>query len=738
MRALRATRALLCILLVTVGGSGVALGASEADAGDGAAGVPAVQPLPSFDTVKARHHASELAVLDRRGEPVAALRTDFSERRGAWVPLSEVSPVLQRAVLLSEDRRFQDHGGVDWFSLASAGWGWLRGEGMRGASTISMQLAAMFDDSLQRPSGGRSVVQKFDQVRRAWQLESAWSKPQILEAYLNLAAFRGELRGVEAVSRVMFAKHPHGLNPRESAVAAALLRGPNAAPGLVVSRACALLREMAQGDTCEGLASDVRRWLGSTARPAADAPQLAPHFARWAASMQGPSGREPVLHTTLDAALQRQVLRSVARHVAGMGHAQLTDAAVVVLDNDTGEVLAYVGASGQLSSARLVDHARARRQAGSTLKPFLYALALESRYLTAASLLDDAPLDLATTGGLYVPQNYDRSHAGLVSVRTALAASLNVPAVRTLMLVGVERFAQRLRALGLPLPHDADHYGFSLSLGSADVDLLSLTAAYRALADGGRWLAPQARKGQVKAQGRQVVDPLAAWIVGDILSDRGARARTFRFESPLATRHWAAVKTGTSKDMRDNWAVGWSVRYTVGVWVGNSAGLSMRDVSGVSGAAPIWHEVMAALHASATDSPPVMPHGLQRQQVSFAGNLEAPRTEYFLPGTAISRVEPAVGSEGRARIVSPAAGTILALDPDMPPANQRLALKASLAQEADEPPRWRVGSTLIGHGPEAYWQPLPGRHRIVLEDALGAQLDAVTVQVRDLPLARRQ
>src|SRR5690606_25811996 len=282
-------------------------------------------------------------------------------------------------------------------------------------------------------------------------------------------------------------------------VAAALLRGPNAAPGLVVSRACALLHEMAQGDTCEGLASDVRRWLGSTARPAADAPQLAPHFARWAASMQGPSGSEPVLHTTLDAALQRQVLRSVARHVAGMGHAQLTDAAVVVLDNDTGEVLAYVGASGQWSSARLVDHARARRQAGSTLKPFLYALALESRYLTAASLLDDAPLDLATTGGLYVPQNYDRSHAGLVSVRTALAASLNVPAVRTLMLVGVERFAQRLRALGLPLPHDADHYGFSLSLGSADVDLLSLTAAYRALADGGRWLAPQARKGQVKA-----------------------------------------------------------------------------------------------------------------------------------------------------------------------------------------------------------------------------------------------
>src|SRR5690606_30253343 len=190
-------------------------------------------------------------------------------------------------------------------------------------------------------------------------------------------------------------------------------------------------------------------------------------------------------------------------------------------------------------------------------------------------------------------------HAGWVSVRTALAASLNIPAVRTLMLIGTEQFADRLRALGLPLLHEAEHYGYSLSLGSADVDLFSLTNAYRAIAQNGRWSPPRMwRTDMAPTQSAvQVFDPMASWIVGDILSDRRARARTFGLESALSTRFWTAVKTGTSKDMRDNWTLGFSEQYTVGVWVGNSHGQSMRDVSGVSGAAPIWHDVMSYLHA---------------------------------------------------------------------------------------------------------------------------------------------
>ena len=694
--------------------------------------------LPNFEQLRASFQPSDLVVLDRYGEAVATVRMDYGERRGGWVALGDVSAALRQAVLLSEDRRFHEHGGVDWRAVAAAGWDWIWGGARRGASTVSMQLVAMLDTSLQRPGGGRSLNQKLDQARRAWQLEATWTKAQILEAYLNLAAFRGELRGIDAVSRVMFGKHPHGLDQRESAVAAALLRGPNAEPDRVLDRACAILQESTGQPECSGLEPYIRQWLHATARPAVDQPSLAPHFARVAAAkLQRHSGGE--LITTLDAPLQREAISSVRRHLAGMGNTRLTDAAVVVLDNHTGEVLAYVGSSGSASAAGEVDHARALRQAGSTLKPFLYALALEARYLTAASLLNDAALDVETASGLYVPRNYDLAHAGLVSVRRALAASLNIPAVRTLMMVGPEPFADRLRRLGLPLAHDGDHYGYSLSLGSADVDLLSLANAYRVLAQRGVYSEPRVAplEGRAKLPSVPAIDPLASWVVGDILSDREARAPTFGLESALSTRYWSAVKTGTSKDMRDNWCLGWSARYTVGVWVGNSAGLSMRDVSGVTAAAPIWHELMSYLHARQPSHRPPPPALLEHRHITFADDLEAPRTEFFLPGTALARVEPLPPSAtGKSRITSPIANTVIALDPDLPTDNQRLALRAAPATGGQPSLQWRIGATVVAQGASAYWEPRPGRHRIVLQDAAGTVMDEVQIQVRGLPHMR--
>ena len=246
-----------------------------------------------------------------------------------------------------------------------------------------------------------------------------------------------------------------------------------------------------------------------------------------------------------------------------------------------------------------VDGVAALRQPGSTLKPFLYAQALAERRITAASLLEDAPTHIQTAGGLYMPQNYDRQFKGWVSVRTALAASLNVPAVRTLAMVSPQAFHDQLLRLGLPLKESGDYYGYSLALGSAEVSLLDLTNAYRALGNGGRWgpttLLPAAPD-DVPEPARPALDPRAAFIVGDILSDGNARARTFGTDSVLATRFWSAVKTGTSKDMRDNWAIGWSQHYVVGVWVGNASGAPMWDVSGISGAAPLWAALMNYLH----------------------------------------------------------------------------------------------------------------------------------------------
>jgi hypothetical protein len=279
-------------------------------------------------------------------------------------------------------------------------------------------------------------------------------------------------------------------------------------------------------------------------------------------------------------------------------------------DNATGEVLAYVGGSGELASARHVDGVRARRQAGSALKPFLYGLALEMRLVTPATVLEDAPLELAVTGGLYRPRNYDERFRGRVTARTALAASLNVPAVRVLGLVGGEPFAERLRQLGLGgLDEAADFYGPALALGAAEVSLWELVGAYRALARGGVWgpLTLLPRETAARPPERRVYPEPVAFLVGDILAGRESRSATFGLENALATRFWTAVKTGTSKEMRDNWCVGYSLRYTAGVWVGNFSGAPMHDVSGVTGAAPVWRELMAWLHRATPGRAPPRP-----------------------------------------------------------------------------------------------------------------------------------
>lgn len=723
---------------------------SAASAPSAAAAAPNPAPalhqdrLPDYEAVRAAWRPSDVRLLAADGQLLQRVRTDFSSRRGDWVALSDVSAALQRAVVQSEDQRFFQHGGIDWMASASAAWSAVLGDGGRGASTLSMQLAAMLDAGLRRGPGGRGILEKVDQMWAARRLEARWSKAQILEAYLNLAAYRGELVGVDALARVMFQKHASGLTLRESALAAVLLRGPNAPVATLVQRSCALLRDLGRPADCAGLRDFILVSLARSRQTRFDAPELAPHWARLLIEA-GQGAEDGVIHSTLDRPLQIEALRAVRQHLSELRGTGVTDAAVVVLDNRTGAVLAYVGSSGRLSDAAAVDHARALRQAGSTLKPFLYGLALDEQRLTAASLLADRPVDLDGGGGLYVPDNYDHHFSGWVSVRTALASSLNVPAVRTLMLVGPDVLARHLVALGLPLAHGGDYYGYSLALGSADVTLLSLTNAYRALARGGVYapvnlqahgvvLAGPGAADPPPQSGVRVLSPAAAWIVGDILADRQARARTFGLDSPLSTRFWTAVKTGTSRDMRDNWSVGWSAEHTVGVWVGNSAGASMRDVSGVSGAGPIWHDLFGWLARRHLPAAPAPPPGVTLQQVSFAPGLEPARTEYFLADTAQAHFAPPASAgtgPGRPRIVEPVDGTILALDPDIPPGRQRLLLRAVDAlSHPVEQAQWLLDGAPYGQGAERMWTPRPGRHVFELHDDSGRILDRVHVEIR--------
>ena len=711
----------------------------------------ALAALPGFEAVRAGETGSETRVVDRHGELLHRLRSDPQRRQGAWVRLEDTSVALRQALLLSEDRRFYEHAGIDWSAAAAAAWGRLWHQRTRGASTITMQLAGLIDDELRLGPGGRSWGQKMGQVLTARELESAWRKDQILEAYLNLVPFRGELVGIDALSRSLFGKAAHGLDNTEAAIAAALVRAPNAAPERVTARACDLLRQMHAAQRlpaprCEplgwGMASRLQR------RDWAPSDGIALHAARRAlAQAAGDRTRfSPAeVRTTLWAPLQRVANDLLGQQLRELHSQRVQDGAVVVLDNASGEVLAWVGSSGPLSEAPEVDSVLALRQAGSTLKPFLYAQAIAQRRLTAASLIEDAPTHIPTPSGLYIPQNYDRHFHGWVSVRTALASSLNTPAVRTLAMVSPNRFHQQLNALGLDLRETGDYFGLGLALGSPEVSLLRLSNAYRALANQGRFsevaplpLAP-ARPGSPPSPTPPALDPAASFIVGHILNDPNARATTFGTDSVLATRFWTAVKTGTSKDMRDNWAVGWSARYTVGAWVGNASGAPMGQVSGSTGAAPVWAGVMQWLHTQAPHHPPSLapraPGGLVSQAVAFEPRLEAPREEWFVAGTQQALMQlhtsPTATTarprdpQAPARILSPGNGTIVALDPDIPPRHQRLTLKT------DAPGlRWRIAQRTVASGEQGLWSPWPGVHRIELVDARGQVLDAVRIEVR--------
>ena len=486
---------------------------------------------------------------------------------------------------------------------------------------------------------------------------------------------------------------------------------------------------------------------------------IAPHVARRVLT----SGSPRTVVTTLRAPLQRFAVQTLDRHLRELRNRNVQDGAIVVLDNATGAVLAWVGSSGELGRAGEVDFVTALRQPGSTLKPFLYAQAIAERRLTAASLLDDSSTHIQTAGGLYIPQNYDRQFKGWVSVRTALGSSLNVPAVRALVMVSPDAFAKQLKMLGLPLKEAGDFYGYSLALGSAEVSLLNLTNAYRSLANGGRvsptflTVRPETTNTQATSQ---VIDPRAAYIVSDILSDTNARARSFGSDSVLTTRFWSAVKTGTSKDMRDNWAVGYSQRYTVGVWVGNASGAPMWDVSGTTGAAPVWAAVMQFLHQNEASKAPLAPANVVQNSVEFQAQLsqngfsalEATRQEWFIAGTeqlqfAINNIAnksintPAADQnnvqnniqnnvQNNARITSPTSGTIIALDPDIPPNRQRVSFQAEGQISGNASVSWLIDGKPFAKGNTAKWLPWPGRHVVQLVDAKGAKLDEIKLEVR--------
>ena len=682
--------------------------------------------LPSFNEVRKSYKKSDTMILDRNGRPLYELRTNRQIRRLGWTALRDISPALLLAVVFAEDKRFFEHSGVDYLSIGAALIGGIDRDSLRGASTITMQLASLLNEELRPSRGRRTILQKWEQIKEANKLEKQWNKREILEAYLNMISFRGELQGINAASRGLYGKAPHGLNQPEALILASLIRSPNASSGDIYKRAMLLKKILNWQIKKSEIKAAIQPVLGpASPDPASD---IAPHAARFILKrISALKGKR--VKCTIDAGLQRFALERLTNQLGTLGSQNVTNGAVLAIDNKTGEVLAYVSSTSDPERDRYVDGVQAKRQAGSTLKPFLYALAFEKKILTPASILEDAPIDMPVSSGIYHPNNYEGDFKGLVTARSALASSLNIPAVRTLSLVGEELFLSRLRSLEISgITESGAYYGPSMALGSIDVSLWELTNAYRCLANGGILSKPGfIFKSKNSRYTKRVFSLESAFIVSDILSDREARSLTFGLENPLATQIPDAVKTGTSKDMRDNWCVGYSHKYTVGVWVGNFSGEAMWDVSGISGAAPVWIEIMNRLHSGESKYIKQNSPAVTRKHISFSEEIEEPREEWFIKGTEPDKTSLKTGQLNQ-RIIYPPSGAILAIDPDIPQDLQKVFF---ISKPENSRTHWLLNDSPVDKiGGSASWSPVPGMHTLSLCDEEGHMIDTVKFEVR--------
>lgn len=584
---------------------------------------------------------------DRHGLLLRSTRVEDGNLQ-RWTSLDSLDPDVIAAFLAVEDHRFLAHHGVDLRAVARAARDNLGGRRrLAGASTITMQLARLYYGT------SRSWAGKVAQVLQSWRLEWHLDKATILEQYLNRVPLGQGAVGVPAAARLYFDKSGSELSLGEAALLAGLARAPSSNNPLVSAaraierRRVGLRRMEATGFvTAMDLA---RAELEPIASPRRKAPFLAPHFTSRILAHDPDATTKALWRTSLDLVLQQQVEAEARHTVDRLGSSGGRHAAAVVLDNKTGEVLAWVGSPDfWADTAGQVDMVVSPRQPGSALKPFLYGLAFDRGY-TAATILPDIARSYATSLGPYRPRNYDRRYHGPVRVREALASSYNIPAVELTERLGAPALLRTLRDAGFSsLDHSPGYYGLGLALGNGDVTLVELANAYRALANRGLWMPYtwRLREGDRGSGGsRRVITAASAALVLDILRDPVARIPGFGVTTPFDFPFPVAAKTGTSRHFTDNWAVATTENFTAAVWVGDFSGRPMDRVSGISGAGPLLHRIVL-LTAQRYD-PGSLPQPEETGAVavticSLSGELAGPdcpqQTEWFTPRSAPSGV----------------------------------------------------------------------------------------------------
>ncbi|BBD65824.1 penicillin-binding protein 1C [Nostoc commune NIES-4072] len=632
-----------------------------------------VRLLPYFAPIRAADIAqNQLAMQfsDRNGLPLGTLLTRDQEHTSV-VPLNQVSPQFIHAILAAEDGSFYHHGALDMKAIIRASKEAIHAKRIvSGASTITMQLARMLDPV------PRSFSGKLSEIWLSWRLAAGMNKDQILSAYINRLPMGGNIYGVEAAAQTYFSIPASELNLAQASLLAAIPNNPTYFNPYqhwerLKQRQKYVLNRMVQ----EKYISEAIAARTSAEKVVFQSRQrgiiAAPHFLFWLANQIPPSkpykaenqapffkggwGDKSVIRTTINRPLQQFVEAQVQQVISSLAANNVHDAAAVVIDNHTGEVLAYVGSPDYFNEAKLGrnDGVQALRQPGSTLKPFVYELALEKGLIRPNTILADVPAHYAIPGAkLYSPTDYTESFLGPVRVRIALANSLNVPAVRVLEKVGVETFLERLHQLGFEhLNQTPEHYGLGLTLGSGEVSLWELARAYLTMARLGEATplistfsnSPLSTDAMNHVSTDSPLPNHTIWqLITNILSDNHARATAFGVDSVLNLPFPVAVKTGTSSNFRDTWTVGFTTDYTVATWVGNFNGEPMRQVSGVTGAAPLWNRIMLHLHEHQEPAGFPPPEGLVQLPIcAITGLRPTPDCtsvvqEYFYPEDKIA------------------------------------------------------------------------------------------------------
>ncbi len=587
-------------------------------------------PLPEHFLDPEPHRS--LLLTDRHGIPLYESLSE-KETRSRWLPANALPENLVQATLAAEDRRFFHHVGIDPPALARAAWINLRSlRIVEGGSTITQQVVKHL------MSRSHTIGGKLKEMLYALRLEHRLSKKEILALYLNLAPYGNQYAGAQAASLGYFGCPTSHLTPAQSSLLAALPQRPSALDPYThlqsaLRRQRWVLNRMKDLDMINEVAYEracFERLSIKDPRHTFEAPHFVEHVL---ATLPLKMAQE--VRTTLDLDLQRDVQGILNSHRRFLLSKDIHNMAVIVLENDTGDILAWEGSGDYFDSEHggTIDGVTTPRQPGSALKPFTYALAFEHG-MTPATVLPDIPSHFPTAeeGVLYSPRNYDGVYRGPMRARKALAGSENVPAVWTLSKVGVPHLLDFLRRIGFTtFDRTADYYGFGLTLGDAEVRLDEMVAAYACMARGGLAKKPRLIMDSDADSGRRLFSERAAFWITDILSDVEARAYAFGRGGSLEFPFQVAAKTGTSQGYTDNWTIGYTKDITVGVWVGNFDRTPLRSSSGVTGAGPIFHDVLVCAQKRVTGRLPTeldpsivsVPEELRRISICALSGMKA-------------------------------------------------------------------------------------------------------------------